>query len=240
MGSYKIITVDGPSASGKTSIAKALAEKLGFYFLSSGVVYRSLGYIVLQKGCSPSDETEALRCVEDAVIDFSFNENRSGIEVKIDNENVTNKLYSPGVSEMASKLSVFPEIRKLATSYIKSLSAEKDIVIEGRDMGTRCFPDADLKFFVTADPEVRAERRMAQLGLKDRKSPEALAELQKITKKEIEERDLRDTTRAIDPLQPARDAIIIDNTSGSLTETVERVYDAVRRHGIKGNELKRL
>jgi len=190
-----VVAIDGASATGKGAIAKQLAERFNLVNCQTGIFYRSLAYNIFKEGISADDTAK--------IIDFSKKE----LELSDDAA-----IYNAEVTDVSSKISAIPEVREaLIAPQKKFIEANPRIVIEGRDIGTVIAPNADLKLFVIADIDVRAKRRLTQIGSGD---------LEDI-KKSLIERDTRDSGRAIAPLKKAEDALIIDNSSKSLEEIVE-------------------
>lgn len=222
-----VITVDGLAGSGKTTLARQLSERLGFIHFSSGLFYRSLGYLALAGGHDPADSDQALRLLERHTIEL-----RAGGDVLIDGTPFAEQLYQPRVSEATSIVASLPELRAALVEKQRMVFPGRALVAEGRDMGTVIFPAADLKFFIHADREVRVKRRLAQLGYEQTRDPFKLNSLKKDIEIEILERDERDSSRAAAPTVAAVDAIIVDNSSQTLTEVVQSMYDAVANRGL--------
>jgi cytidylate kinase len=194
-----VVAIDGPAGAGKSSVARALARRLGFTYLDSGAMYRAVALAALRRSASPA------AVARDADIEL-------GERVLLDGEDVTAAIRSAEVSEAASRMSADPEVREAVVAKQRRLLAEGDWVAEGRDIGTVVAPDAEVKVFLTADPGERARRRARELGVD---AQTVLAE-QTI-------RDERDQTREHSPLAPAPGASILDTTGLSLDEVVERV-----------------
>jgi CMP/dCMP kinase len=204
-----IIAVDGPSAAGKGTVARAIAAKLGYHFLDTGTLYRRVGLAMLQGGFSGDDEAAAVRIAK------SLNPG-SGDEAALRNEQV---------AAMASKVAVIPEVRAALLDFQRQFAARKPgAVLDGRDIGTVVCPDAELKFFVTASTEVRARRRHEELrGLGRRVDyAEVLAD--------VMARDERDAARTTAPTRPADDAIMIDTSELDRAEVLKAVLDVVADH----------
>jgi cytidylate kinase len=222
-----IVTVDGLSGSGKTTLSALLADRLGFIHFNSGVLYRALGYLVLASGISPDDQQGVCRLMDDHTLELKLKDDKRTVAY-LDRQEVTSFLYSPEVSESTSKLSQHQKVRQRLLQMQREAFMGQSMVAEGRDMGTVVFPEARVKFFITAKASVRASRRLSEL--KENSKSKGLHEqlnLEDKLKIEIEERDLRDSTRAASPTIPAPGAVIIDNSEQTLTKTLESMYDTV-------------
>lgn len=202
-----VVAIDGPAGAGKSSVARKAAEALGFTYLDSGAMYRSVALAAQRRGAAPSAVAPGLR------IDV-------GDRVLVDGEDVTDAIRAPEVSEAASQAAADPAVRRAMVAYQRRLLGDGDWVAEGRDIGTVVAPDADVKVFLTADPRERAARRANQLGA----DPKAVLAEQTL-------RDQRDREREHSPLRPASGATEIDTTGLSLEEVVDRIVRLVRgRH----------
>lgn len=221
----KVITIDGLAASGKTTIAKMLAERLGFIFFSSGLIYRAVGYLCLQNSLNPDSESEVVDALKKSAIELRLSEAGDNL-LFLNNLEITAKIFQPEISEATSRASKHPQVRNLLFELQRGAFPGKDIVAEGRDMGTVIFPDADVKFYITCSTDAVIERRLAQLSKGRKISEEELNSLKSKMKIEITERDLRDKNRLTAPAVPASDAQIVDNSSPHLTETLDRVYSS--------------
>ena len=207
MSKLKILTIDGPSASGKGSLSRNIAKHLGFKILDSGLLYRAYAYF--SKSISKIEEIPALINNE---ISFTYNE--SDVIVLHENNDITSELRSEETAKIASKLSALPQTREDLLSIQRSFYTEDGLVADGRDMGTVVFPSASLKIFLEASPEVRAKRRHLEL----QKRGQEVNMLDLIA--DIEQRDMKDRTRAISPLIPAEDSVLIDSSNMSLDEVL--------------------
>jgi cytidylate kinase len=219
-----VIAVDGLSATGKTTLSRLLAKKLGFACLHSGLIYRAVALLVLEAGMSePFDGEAIVRLVSEHQLQPCDGACCDEQGMLVDGLMRTAELRGPALSEIASKISALPEVRKLLFDLQRHAFSGQNLVAEGRDMGTVIFPDAKVKFFVNAAPAVRAQRRTAELATSGDKLLESELE------KEIAERDARDQGRAVAPTVPAEGAIMIDNSSDSLTQVIEKMYESCRK-----------
>lgn len=212
----KIITIDGPAGAGKSTVARRVATALGATYLDTGAMYRSFTLRVLQMGTSP-DNSMALAELLTAT-DLELDRG----EVRLNGADVSSQIRTPAVEALVSRLASWPEVRTVMVEKQRRLAAGRQVVLDGRDAGTRIFPEADLKIFLTADDEVRARRRyderLAQGYHLD------FAEL----RRGLQERDRQDREREVGALAPAPDARIIDTTNLSEDQVVERVLELAR------------
>jgi cytidylate kinase len=213
-----IITIDGPSGTGKSTVAKGVAKRLGFTFFDTGAMYRSFAWLILKEGIDPADPAK----IEELLPRFQY-EIRSAKEGErryfVQGQDVTHEIRSQSISNTASQIAVYPEVRQTMVKIQRQFGQAVDAVFEGRDMGTVVFPDADLKIFLSAKPCIRAERRYRELL---QKFPD-LSMTQEEILKEIEERDKTDTTRAVSPLKQAPDAILIDTSHLTAHQVIEKI-----------------
>jgi CMP/dCMP kinase len=194
-----VIAIDGPAGAGKSSVARAAAERLGFTYLDTGAMYRAVAYRSKSDGSHPAEVARSARL-------------ELGDRVLLDGDDVTERIREPWVSEASSRVSADPGVREALVAQQRRLLGEGDWVAEGRDIGTVVIPDAEVKVFLTASPEERARRRAAELGT------DAAVVLQEQTM-----RDERDRSREHSPLAPAPDAVPVDTTGLSLEEVVEQI-----------------
>jgi len=218
-----IIAVDGPAGAGKSTIAARLARKLGYVNLESGAMYRALALKAIENDISFDDESALAALADNSRIQLEPTIN--GNRVLLDDVDVTQRVREPDVTEAASRVSIHPKVREWMVSHQRALGIKGGVVMEGRDIGTKVFPDADLKIFLDADPVVREQRRLEQ----QRQKGITIASSSLSMAAEIRERDHRDRTRAASPLAPAPDALILDSTAMSEDEVLSRLEDAIKK-----------
>lgn len=204
------IAIDGFSSCGKSTLAKELAKRLSYSYVDTGAMFRAVALYCLQTGLIKEDGTEVYKIKEfldDIKIGFEFNEKKGFAEVTLNGKNVEEEIRNLTISRIVTKISGIKEVREKLLVLQKDLGKDKGVVLDGRDIGTVVFPDAELKIFMTAETKVRAERRLNELKGKGHK----------VTLEEVEEnlklRDHTDTTRDESPLRQAEDAVVIDNTN---------------------------
>ena len=216
-----VVTIDGPSSSGKGTISRLVAARIGWHLLDSGALYRLVAFGGILKGLDPDDVEEHVAVARSMRVEFGSV--ASGEErVMLDGKDVTQKIRNEQAGAGASRVAAWPAVRAALTDRQRSFAQPPGLVADGRDMGTVIFPGAQLKVFLTASAEERAQRRHKQLIGKG--SAASLAALSR----EIAERDLRDSTRQVAPLKPAPDAHILDSTGLSIEAVVERVVSLGR------------
>jgi CMP/dCMP kinase len=213
-----ILTIDGPSGAGKGTVSRIVAKKLGWNYLDSGSIYRSLAIAILQKNVDLTNENEILQIAQ--TLDLAF-ECDDELVVKLNGEDITAQLGTEVTGNVASIVAAFPEVRQVLLQKQKDFKKPPGLVADGRDMGTVVFPDADIKVFLTASASERAERRYKQLMEKG-----IDVSIQRITR-EIEERDCRDKGRKIAPLVQADDALYIDSSAMTIDAVIDQVLSLV-------------
>jgi len=209
------ITLDGPSGTGKSSVARQVAQHLGAHYLDTGAMYRAATVAVLDAGVALDDKVAVARAVSEAAIEVGTDARRE--KVTVDGVDVRKRIRGAEVTRAVSPVSAVPAVRRLLVARQRELVAVAGaVVVEGRDIGTVVLPDATLKIYLTAAPEVRAQRRAAQLGVTD---PDKIAALAA----DLRRRDDYDSRRADSPLRPAEDAVVVDSTHLAQEETVAEV-----------------
>jgi len=214
-----IIAIDGPAGVGKSTVAARLARKLGYVNLESGAMYRALALKAIEWDASFDDEDALLKMAQDSTI--TLERAIGGNRVLLNGRDISSRIRERDVSEGASRVSVHPKVREWMVARQREMGTGGGVVMEGRDIGTKVFPDADLKIFLDADPVVREQRRMDQQKVKG-KSAQAMAT-------ELRERDQRDRTRAASPLAAAEDAIVVDSTQMSQDEVLDKIEKLVEQ-----------
>lgn len=210
------IAIDGPGGAGKSTVAKALAGKYGFAYVDTGAIYRTIGLAVLRAGASPTDEDQVEPVLRSSSVDLDYDE--TGLQhMLLNGEDVSREIRLPEISSYASKVSAHPAVRAALLELQREQARKRSVVMDGRDIGTVVLPDATLKVFLTASPEVRAQRRYDEL--KQRGTPQPYEEVFR----EMQERDLRDTTRAAAPLKPAPDAVTVDTSELNFEEVITKL-----------------
>ena len=210
-----IIAIDGFSSCGKSTFAKAIARELGYIFIDTGAMYRAVTLYALEHGAIRSgivDEDAVVRLLDQIAITFRFNPERGASDTYVNGDLVEGKIRTIEVSNCVSRVSAIPEVRQKLVAMQQEMGRRRGVVMDGRDIGTVVFPDAELKIFMTADPRVRACRRYDELRAKG--DPVSLEEIER----NVRERDKADMGRAISPLRQAEDAIVLDNSCMTVGE----------------------
>ncbi|GAA4464429.1 (d)CMP kinase [Nemorincola caseinilytica] len=223
MSAHKmIIAIDGYSSCGKSTLAKELAARLGYNYIDSGAMYRAITLYFLRNAIDLGDHNEVLDALSQISLSFVFNEHRNASDIYLNDENAEPFIRDMIVSEKVSEVAAIREVRSFAVAQQKRMGRKKSIVMDGRDIGTAVFPDAELKLFMTADPEVRVIRRFKEL----------YATNPNITLEEVRDnlqlRDHIDSTREESPLRRADDAVILDNSNLSREEQLKLVLEMVK------------
>jgi CMP/dCMP kinase len=212
--SHRVVTIDGPAASGKSSVARSLARRLGFAYVNSGAIYRAITWHILQKGIDTTDACRVTQAVESAQIACHLQNNES--RIFIDNIDPTDYLRNDCVNENVSHVSSVPRVREIAVRKMRDCARNHDVVVEGRDIGSVVFPDTPYKFYIDASPDVRSRRRAAQ-GERD----------------EIKMRDHADSSRPVSPLVIAQDAHVIDTSHLTIEGVVDEIIARLKQMSLR-------
>ncbi len=217
-----LITIDGPAGAGKSTTARALASRLGYAYLDTGALYRAVAWVVRRAGidCADAVAMEALL----SSIDLGVSLEEGVTRTFIDNEEITAELRSPDISRLASTVAALPHVRERLLPIQARYSRKGGIVAEGRDMGTKVFPEADVKFFLEADLDARATRRYRETVRTGH--PDTQGDIRRA----IQERDAHDRARQTAPLKPAADAVVIDSSSLTVDQVVENMMEWIPGH----------
>ena len=210
------IAVDGPSGAGKSTVARQVAKALGIDYIDTGAMYRAVAYKMIREGISSEDRDALKEMLAHTEIDVS------GCDTLLDGENISGKIRTPEIAKMASDASAVPEVREKLVAIQRKLGRSKSVIMDGRDIGTNVFPDAEYKFFLTASVPERARRRWLELRTKGQDiSLETVAS-------DIEKRDYNDSHRALNPLRKAEDAVEVDSTEMGQDQVAEFILDVVK------------
>lgn len=211
------VAIDGPAGAGKSTIAKLVAEKKGYIYVDTGAMYRGLAVHFLDCGLQATDKAGIIEACKNANVSIGY---ENGVQqIYLNDENITDRLRREEVGKMASVTSAIPEVRVKLLELQRGLAREKDVIMDGRDIGTNILPDADVKIYLTASVETRAKRRYDELLAKgERCDPEEIS-------RDIQERDARDMQREIAPLKQASDAVLVDSSNMTIEEVVDKICD---------------
>ncbi len=217
-----IITIDGWSSCGKSTLAKQLAKKLGYVYVDSGAMYRAITLYFLRNHIDWTDKKEVVAALKEIHLDFHFNEKNETSEIYLNDENVEYVIRDLVIAEKVSDVAAIKEVRTFAVAQQQKLGNKKGIVMDGRDIGTVVFPKAELKIFMTADNAVRVERRFKELY---EKNPNITIEE---VKNNLEMRDYIDSHREVSPLRKADDALVLDNTNLTPEQQLQKAMSWVK------------
>lgn len=218
---YRSIAVDGPAGAGKSTLAKALARALGFLYVDTGAIYRTVGLAALERGLDPADGAAVSELLPGLSITMGYGED--GLQhMFLDGADVTEAIRHNEVSAAASKAAAIPAVRDFLLEMQRRAAEEHDVIMDGRDIGTVVLPGADVKIFLTASPEDRAMRRFRELEA--RGTPKDYGELLE----EIRRRDDNDSRRAAAPLRPAADAVVLDTTGNTFEQSCRQILEIIR------------
>ncbi len=216
------IAIDGPAGAGKSTIAKKIAKDSGFIYVDTGAMYRAMALYLIRQGIAPEDKAGIEKACDSADISIIYADGEQ--QVILNGENVNGLIRTQEVSNMASASSVNPKVREKLVALQQKLAASTDVVMDGRDIGTKVLPDAEVKIYLTASTRVRAKRRYDELIEKGES-----CDLDTI-EKEIAERDERDMNREISPLRQADDGVRVDNSDMDIDEVVEEIDRIIKEH----------
>ena len=209
------IAIDGPSATGKSTLAKALAKELSFIYIDTGAMYRAVGLYNIRKNIDLNNEADVVNTLKDISIDIKYIDKEQ--RIFLNGEDVSNQIREEKVGTAASIVSTYKKVREVLVDLQRSLANVQNVIMDGRDIGTVVLPNASLKIFLTASSEERTKRRY--LELKEKGKDVSIEDVAK----ELEERDERDTKRANSPLTKAEDAILVDTTNMNIEQTIEHI-----------------
>ena len=216
-----VIAIDGPSGAGKSTVARRLAKRLGYIYIDTGAMYRAVGWKAKQEGIDPADERALARMCGHT--DVTIKKDNNDPRFYVNGKDVTGELRTPEMGMMASAVSKAPAVRARLLTLQRDLGKDGGVVMDGRDIGTVVFPDADVKFFLDASAEERGKRRYLELTAK------GMAVDQSRITREIQERDLQDSSRDLAPLKKAEDAIVIDSSAMTLDEVLAAMLSEVSK-----------
>lgn len=214
------IAIDGPAGAGKSTIAKLVAKEKGYIYVDTGAMYRGLAIHFLKKGIQPEEKEKIIDACKDAEVSIGYEDGAQ--QIYLNGENITSMLREEAVGNMASISSAVPEVRAKLLDLQRNLAKEKDVVMDGRDIGTHVLPNADVKIYLTASVECRANRRFKELREK------GIACNYDEIAQDIQERDTRDMNREIAPLKKADDAVLVDSSDMTIEEVVKAITGLCR------------
>lgn len=214
------IAIDGPAGAGKSTIAKLVAKEKGYIYVDTGAMYRGLAIHFLKKGIQPEEKEKIIDACKDAEVSIGYEDGAQ--QIYLNGENITAMLREEAVGNMASISSAVPEVRAKLLDLQRNLAKEKDVVMDGRDIGTHVLPNADVKIYLTASVECRANRRFKELREK------GIACNYDEIAQDIQERDTRDMNREIAPLKKADDAVLVDSSDMTIEEVVKAITGLCR------------
>lgn len=215
------VAIDGPSGAGKSTLARAAAAALGFLYVDTGAIYRTVGLSVRDRDVDPGDEAAVAAMLPALRVELRYDET-GGQRMLLNGRDVSQEIRLPEISRYASAVSALPVVRAYLMETQRKLARENNVVMDGRDIGTVVLPDAEVKVFLTASARVRAERRCREL--EERGTPQPFEEVLR----DIEDRDFRDTHREAAPLRQAEDAVLLDTSERNFQESLEALLEIIR------------
>jgi cytidylate kinase len=219
-----IVAIDGPAGAGKSTIAKIIAQRMGFLYIDTGSMYRALTLKVLESGVDIADAPRIIELAKNSSIDL-VNDPNGALKVFLDGRDVSSLIREPRITRVVSDIAKIKEVREVMVKLQRRMGKVRNSVLDGRDIGTVVFPDADKKFFIDANPQERVKRRHKELiGLGQKVSPEEVS-------MDLANRDKIDSTRAVGPLKKAEDAIYIDTSDLNIEQVVGKVLEYLSQHG---------
>ena len=221
MGKYYSVAIDGPAGAGKSTIAKRLAKELGFHYVDTGAIYRTLGYFFQLIGIHPKDLDGITKYIDECVIEIEWDEDGSQ-HMFLNEVDVSEEIRTPEISKVASTVSAHKLVRDTLLDMQRNVAKTHNVIMDGRDIGSVVLPKADVKFFLTASPEVRAQRRFEELQAKGSKDT-----FEKVLK-EVNDRDHADMTRAVAPLKQTKSHILVDSSDMDIDQVVAHMGAIVR------------
>lgn len=213
------VAIDGPAGAGKSTIAKAAAKRLGFIYVDTGALYRAIGFYCVKNMINTKDASAVEKVLPAITVELKYENGEQA--VILNGENVNGFIRTEEVSMAASNVSAIPKVREFLLDMQRNMAKENSVIMDGRDIATVVLPFAEVKIFLTASPETRARRRVDQLlekGIKE--------DYEKVLR-EVNERDYNDSHRAIAPLKPSEESVIVDTTELSLEESIEKIYSII-------------
>lgn len=225
--SLQQIAIDGPAGAGKSTIAKIVAERLGFIYIDTGAMYRAMGLFFDRNGEWPAQDEDIRALADKADISISYIDKEQ--RIFLNGEDVSEKIRTESAGMSASRVSALPQVREKLVELQRNMAKKVSVVMDGRDIGTVVLPDASLKIFLTADVHIRAQRRQEQLFEKGK------AEDLETIEEDLKIRDHNDSTRAASPLRQAEDAVRLDTSELTIEETVERIIELTKRMSDESN-----
>ena len=215
------VAVDGPSGAGKSTLSKAVAGELGILYVDTGAIYRTIGYYVFEKGIDPKDAPAVNAILPELDIQMRYGDD--GLQrMYLNGQDVTTQIRLPQISMYASAVSAIPEVREFLLEMQRELARRSSVITDGRDIGTVVLPDADVKIFLTAEAEVRAQRRAKELA--ERGTPTPFEEVLR----DIQQRDYNDSHRAAAPLRQAEDAVLVDTSELTFAESQQKLTEIIK------------